>query len=56
MPSFQDRMQNIAEHFGSAMQEQDHKEELKEALARLEKQIKGQKNEESISDFRDGMC
>ena len=42
MPSFYDRMQNIAEHFGTAMQ--DHEEEFQEALARLQKQIKEQEN------------
>lgn len=51
MPSFHDRMQNIAEHFGAAIQ--DHNEELQEALARLEKQIKEQENEESAYNFRD---
>lgn len=51
MPSFHDRIQNMAEHFGTAMQ--DHKEELQEALAKLEKQIKEQENEESVQNFRD---
>lgn len=50
MPSFHDRMQNLAEHFGAAMQ--DHDEELKDALARLEKQLKEQENEESVQDFK----
>ena len=53
MPSFHDRMQNIAEHFGAAMQV--HEEELQEALARLQKQIEEQENEKAVQNLRDAL-
>ena len=51
MPNFNDRLQSIAEQFGAAMQ--DHEEEIKEIVEKIDKQLKEQENEKSVQNFKD---
>lgn len=51
MPNFNDRLQSIAEQFNAAMQ--DHEEEIKEVVEKIDKQLKEQENEKSVQNFKD---